>query len=57
MAVGFLGAYTTFSTFGYETLTLLRTDHMPAAVGYIAFSIIGGLAATAFGYVAGRAIV
>lgn len=57
IAVGFLGAYTTFSTFGYETLTLLRTDRMPAAVGYIAVSLVGGLAATALGYVAGRAIV
>lgn len=57
IAVGFLGAYTTFSTFGYETITLLRTDQMPAAIGYIAISLVGGLAATALGYVAGRAIV
>lgn len=56
VAVGFLGAYTTFSTFGYETLTLLRTDRIATAVTYVGLSLVGGLAAAALGYVAGRAV-
>lgn len=56
VAVGFIGAYTTFSTFGYETITLVRTDRTAEAVGYVALSLIGGLAATAVGYLAGRAL-
>ena len=56
VAVGLLGAYTTFSTFGYETFTLLRTGRTLAAGGYVALSLVGGLAATALGYVAGRAV-
>ena len=56
MAVGFLGAYTTFSTFGYETFAMLRTDRVAAAAGYVALSVVGGLAAAAIGYTAGRAI-
>ncbi len=57
VAVGLLGAYTTFSTFGYETFTLLRTGQAAAAVSYVALSVVGGLAGTALGYAAGRAIV
>ena len=56
VGVGLLGAYTTFSTFGYETFTLLRMGRTGAAFGYVALSLGGGLAATALGYVAGRAI-
>lgn len=55
--MGFIGAYTTFSTFGYETITLIRTDRALAAAGYVAMTLIGGLAATAIGYLAGRTIV
>lgn len=53
VAVGFLGAYTTFSTFGYETLTLLRTGRSVVAAGYVALSLVGGIAAAALGYAAG----
>ena len=56
VAVGLLGAYTTFSTFGYETFTLLRTDRVAAAIGYVGLSLVGGLVATGLGYVAGRAM-
>ncbi|MDQ3146193.1 MAG: CrcB family protein [Actinomycetota bacterium] len=56
MTVGLLGAYTTFSTFGYETFTLLRTDRVATAASYVALSVVGGLVATALGYVAGRAV-
>jgi CrcB protein len=56
IAVGLLGGYTTFSTFGYETFTMLRTERTAAAAAYVALSLVGGLVATALGYAAGRAI-
>ncbi|HET6231473.1 MAG TPA: fluoride efflux transporter CrcB [Longimicrobiaceae bacterium] len=49
LAVGFCGAYTTFSTFGYETLTLLEARSYAAAAGYVASSVLLGLAAVATG--------
>ena len=55
IAVGFLGAYTTFSTFGYETFMLWKAGRVGAAAGYVALSVAVGLAATAAGYAAGRA--
>jgi CrcB protein len=54
IAVGFLGAYTTFSTFGYETFTLWKTGRAAAAAGYVALSLIAGLGAAALGYATGR---
>jgi len=57
VAVGLLGGYTTFSTFGYETFTLLRTEQTAAAVIYIALSLLGGLLATALGYAVARTLV
>lgn len=54
IAVGLLGSYTTFSTFGYETFTLLRSGRMGSAAIYAGASLFGGVAATAAGYFAGR---
>lgn len=56
ITVGFLGAYTTFSTFTYEELTLLRTDRLPAALGYGAASVLLGVLAAAAGLGVGHAI-
>lgn len=56
VAVGLLGAFTTFSTFGYETFTLMRTERWTMAASYVVLSLAGGLAATALGWVVGRAI-
>jgi CrcB protein len=56
LAVGFLGAYTTFSTFSFETYTLLRTDRAAAALAYVAVSVVGGVFAAAMGYVTARAL-
>ena|SRR5688500_3021127 len=56
IAVGFLGAYTTFSTFSFETYTLLRTDRAALAAIYVGVSVIGGIAAAAVGYAAARAL-
>lgn len=51
-----LGAYTTYSTFGYEAFTLLRTRRTGEAVLYVGLSLVGGLGATWLGYLAGRAL-
>jgi fluoride exporter len=54
ISVGFLGAYTTYSTFSNETFTLLRTDRAPTALLYVAASLIGGVLAAAAGYAIAR---
>ena len=51
LSVGFLGAYTTFSTFSYETFTLGRADRFVSAALYVAVSVVGGLLAACAGYV------
>ena len=56
-SVGFLGVFTMFSTFAYETTDLLRADRPVAAFVYAGISVVVGLAASAVGYVAGRALV
>lgn len=41
---GLLGGYTTFSTFGLETTLLLRRGDLGVALGYVALSVLGGIA-------------
>ncbi len=54
-ATGFLGAYTTFSSFGAETVALLEGGQVVVAALYIGLSIIGGYgAAWAGGWLARR---
>ncbi len=56
LGTGFLGAYTTFSTFSFDTITLLeRGDIMPAAT-YAASSLFGSLLATYIGISLARLI-
>ena len=45
LATGFLGAYTTYSTFAVETDVLVRDGHTPTAAAYAAASLVVGLAA------------
>lgn len=52
--VGFLGAYTTFSTFGIETLNLLRNGDTVLALANVAASNLGGLVIVWVGFVIGR---
>lgn len=44
-ATGFLGAYTTWSTFMVDTDMLFKADHVGLAVGYVAATLSAGLAA------------
>lgn len=45
LLVGLLGSYTTFSTFGWETISLLRSDEVVQAVEYVLLSSVGGVLA------------
>ncbi|BEP17777.1 fluoride efflux transporter CrcB [Pyrofollis japonicus] len=50
LATGFAGAFTTFSTFMYESLMLLVEYSAAYAIAYIGLSISLGLAAVYLGY-------
>ena len=56
LSVGFLGAYTTFSTFSYETFTLGRADRFVSAAFYVAVSVTGGIVAACAGYLLAKRI-
>jgi len=43
VTVGFFGAFTTFSTFGWETVHMLEDGEWISAALYVGLSIIGGL--------------
>ena len=53
-AVGVLGAFTTFSTFENETLSLLQRGELPAALANVAISVVAGLTAVWVGQLGGR---
>ncbi len=45
VAIGFVGAYTTFSTFEYETLRLVEEDNLQLALLNVFLSVVVGFAA------------
>lgn len=49
VAVGFLGSYTTFSTYELDTVNLLRSNQILKAASYWLMSSIGGFGALWFG--------
>lgn len=54
LATGFLGAFTTFSTFAYETTAYLRDSQwLPAAVNLVGQNTLG-LLGVVFGFAASR---
>jgi len=54
VATGFLGAYTTFSTFAVELVTLAKDGHVRMAASYALASLSVGLAAAVSGLRIGR---
>lgn len=55
-AVGFLGAYTTFSTFSYESLRLLQEGNILLALLNLFGSLAVGLLGTVLGFGLGRLV-
>jgi CrcB protein len=49
VGAGLVGAYTTFSTFSYETLALFEEGEARLALGNVAVSVIAGVAAATGG--------
>ncbi len=56
LVVGFLGGYTTFSSYTFEGLTLLREGAWLAALGYMVGSNLLGVGTTYLGMVLARAV-
>jgi CrcB protein len=53
--IGFLGAYTTFSTYTVEAVSLTRDGFAEVAAAYVIASVVGGLAAVYLGIALARA--
>jgi CrcB protein len=56
LLTGFLGAYTTFSTFELETFTLMRERNLLVAILYVGLSFAVGFVGVALGIFLGKRI-
>ena len=54
--IGFLGAFTTFSSYGLQTFTLLRDGELLWSGAYVLASNLGGLALVWIGYMLARTL-
>jgi CrcB protein len=57
IGTGFLGAYTTFSTFTVEAVDLVRSGHPEIAFAYLAGSVVAGLLAVWTGMTSARVVL
>ncbi|WP_277998797.1 fluoride efflux transporter CrcB [Moorella sulfitireducens (nom. illeg.)] len=55
ITTGFIGSFTTFSTFSVETITLLTSGNITYAAIYVLVSTLGGLTAVMAGIILARA--
>ncbi|MHC9537284.1 fluoride efflux transporter CrcB [Dellaglioa sp. BT-FLS60] len=56
MKTGFIGAFTTFSTYSLEAVTLIEMQQWTYAIIYIVVTIVGGLSLTLLGYLLGNRV-
>jgi CrcB protein len=56
LVMGFVGGYTTFSTFAQESLDLFKTGHPGIAALYAASSVLVGVLAASLGATIGRTL-
>lgn len=54
---GILGGFTTFSAFGFETLSLMRRGHLLVAMLYLLGTVIAGMFAVWLGLTAGERLI
>lgn len=54
LTIGILGGFTTFSTFSFETMALLRDGSYLRGTANVVYSILNGLGATWLGSIIGR---
>lgn len=57
LATGFLGGFTTYSTFAVDTVALVDAGRPAVAAGYVTASVLGGVLAVVAGLLVGRAAV
>lgn len=57
VTVGFLGSFTTFSTYSWETVTLLRDGELARAGGYALGSLLLGIVAVLVGAALAQALL
>jgi len=55
--VGFLGGYTTFSSFTLDALLLIEQKRPEMALTYLVGSVVAGMAAVTTGYVSSRLLL
>lgn len=55
VTIGFLGGFTTYSSFAYETVTLVQGDRMLTAAGYVVSTLAIAGGACFLGMLAARA--
>src|SRR4051812_47859062 len=57
LTTGLCGGYTTFSTFSYETVTLIEDADWRRAALYVALSVLGAVGATILGMAGARLLL